>query len=111
MALDLDIVGFRVTKRVSLSKVKPVEIKVVVKNNSDITGDGVVTVVGTQNGADVITMTMPVSDPVGNGRTTVDFDPYLPIAVGNIEWTATMDDGDGALDPGDEAMATTRVVD
>ena len=106
--LDLDIAGFRVTKRVSLSHLKQVGISLTVKN------DGIVnsatrpaTVVGMQNGSQVYNVTLEVSDPVGNGRSKFDFPPYTPTASGDITWTATIADDD----PDDDtATATTRVI-
>ena len=108
--LDLDVVGFRVTKRVRLSKVKPIRIKVVVKNLSMVAGAGTATVVGMQGSGVVYEESMPVTDAVGNGRTTVNFPPFTPDTAGNILWTVTIADGDGVLDPGDEATAGTKVV-
>ena len=105
--LDLDIAGFRVTKRVSLSSMKPVAIKLVVKNAGMVEGSGDATVVGMQNGMMVYSETMAVTDPVGNGRTTYEFPAYTPAAIGDIMWTATIVDGD----PDDDtATAVTRVV-
>ena len=63
-----------------------------------------------QNDTQVYIKTEPVSDPVGNGRTTVDFTPFTLTAAGDISWTVTIDDGDGAPDEGDEDTAVTRVV-
>ena len=105
--LDLDIAGFRVTKRVSLSSAKPVAIKLVVKNAGMVEGSGDATVVGMQNGMMVYSETMAVTDPVGNGRTTYEFPAYTPEVIGDIMWTATIVDGD----PDDDtATAVTRVV-
>lgn len=105
--LDLDIAGFRVTKRVSLSRVKPVAIKLVVKNGGMVEGSADATVVGMQNEMIVYSETISVTDPVGDGRTTYEFPAYTPEAIGDIMWTATIADVDPDVD---EATAVTRVV-
>jgi PKD repeat protein len=109
--LDLDIAGFRVTKRVSGKRVKPIAIKLVVKGDTTITGsvnatESVsVTVTGTQNGVEVYSET--ISDLSSTGRTTVSLPAYTPEATGNINWTVTLIDADPDID---EATATTKVV-
>ena len=106
--LDLDIAGFRVTKRVSLSHVKQVGITLTVKNDGVInSATRPATVVGMQNGIEVYSETLAVSDPVGNGRSKFSFPPYTPTVSGDITWTATIADDD--LDD-DTATATTTVV-
>lgn len=104
---DLDIAGFRVTKRVSFRRVKPVQIKLVIKNQSGISASTVATVVGVQNGSEVfIRKDIPVTDLVGNERTTFVLE-YTPVGSGNILWTATIDDAD----PDDDVKtATTKIV-
>lgn len=111
--LDLDIAALRVTKRVSFSRVKPVFLKLVVKNGASVEGSALATIIGVQNGMEVYNETLTVTDPVGNGRTTFDdgsvppVPPYTPMAAGDILWTATIADDDLDLD---EATAVTRVV-
>jgi cysteine-rich repeat protein len=105
--LDLDIAGFRLTKRVRLTHLKPVSIKLVVKNNGTVDGTANATVVGVLNAVEVYNQTLTVSDPVGNGRTTFLFPAYTPVDAGDIQWTATIADTDPDID---EATATTRVV-
>jgi cysteine-rich repeat protein len=102
LRVDLDIVGFRVTKRVSLSRPKAIVNKLVVKNNGAINGNALVTIM--RNGNPVYTEI--VSAQVGQ-RVTIQFSPNPPTDRGNIEWRATVKDED--LDV-DEETATTKVV-
>ena len=91
-----------------MKKPKVINIKLVVKNNG--TANGAMrpaTVVGMQNGVEVYSMTLDVSDPVGNGRTTFNFPDYAPSRAGDIIWTATIADDDPDIDT---ASATTTVV-
>lgn len=111
--LDLDIAQLSVTKRVSVSRVRPVDIKLVVKNNGTVEGSALATITGEQNGIVVYSETLTVTDAVGNGRTRYDdgstppIPPYTPTASGDILWTATIADDAPDID---EATATTRVV-
>jgi hypothetical protein len=67
--------------------------------------------VGVQNGLQVYGETLPVSDPIGNGRSKFSFPPYTPVATGDITWTATIADDDTSDDLTDDtATAVTRVV-
>ncbi len=104
--VDLDIAKFKVTKRVRLAKVKPVGIQLTVKNSGVVEGDAPATVTGVQNGVEVYSVTVTVSDAVGNGRTKFDFPDFIPTDAGDIVWTATIADGDPDAD---EATATTVV--
>ena len=107
--LDLDIAGFRVTKRVKLARVKQVGITLTVKNDGDINSQTrPATVIGMQNGGEVYSETLAVSDAVGNGRSKFPFPPYTPDAPGDITWTVTIADDDPDVDM---ATATTKVVD
>lgn len=106
--LNLDPVALRVTKRVSLTRVKPIGIKVVIKNVGTVEGSADAAVVGVQNGVEVYNETLVVTDPVGNGRTRFDFPSYTPAAAGDILWTATV--VDAVSTDLDELLATTRVV-
>ncbi|MHA2062347.1 MAG: PKD domain-containing protein, partial [Candidatus Sifarchaeia archaeon] len=108
IVLDLDIAQFRTTKRVRLARVKPVGIKLVVKNNGDVNSQTrPANVIGIQAGVEVYNRTMDVSDPVGDGRTRFEFPVFTPNAVGDIMWTATIADDDPDVD---FTTATTRVV-
>lgn len=109
VVVDLDIVQFKVTKRVRLANVKPIGIQLTVKNNSAVNGTEtrVATVTGVQGSVEVYRQTLDVSDPAGNGRTKFDFPSFTPEAGGDIIWTATIADDD----PDDDvATATTNVV-
>jgi hypothetical protein len=104
---DLDIAGFRATKRLSLRREKPVKIKLVVVNTSGISGSGTVTLAG----YDVYDQPLfkesqpPISLADGE-RVTLMFN-YMPTASGIFTWTATISDDD----PDDDAAtATTKIV-
>jgi hypothetical protein len=104
---DLDISRFNVTKRVSLSREKPIAIILVVQNTG--TADGrecPATVVGIQNSIEVYNETVYVSDPVGKGPSTCHFPDCTPEDPGDIQWTATITDYDPDAD---EATASTIV--
>jgi hypothetical protein len=121
--IDLDIVRFQVhPKRVSLSKgKKPIEAKLTVKNDgvfNSQTRDA--TLIGTQDGVTVYFATIPVSDEVGDGRSTFTFpacslpgpcpgvDPSVLLSTDdNIHWEVVIDDDDTDVDV---ATATTTVV-
>ena len=105
-ALDLDIARFSVTKSVRLTRVKPIKIKLVVKNNGIVEEPGMATVVGVQDVEEVYNLTMQVSDKVSGGGTTHFFPEYTPKVLGDIMWTATIDDDDADVD---EATALTVV--
>jgi PKD repeat protein len=104
--VDLDIAGFRVTKRVSLKRVKPIGIRLVVRNNGSVNGGErrSATVAGTQNGIEVYRF---VSELTGDSRSTLQFEPYTPEVVGDITWIVTINDDDNDVD---EATAITKVV-
>ena len=107
--LDLDIAGFRVTKRISRKRVKPIEIRLVVRNNGSVNAEEKrsVTVVGMQNNVVVMRYDLEVS--AGNRRTTLPIEPpYQPVAPGDIMWTVTIYDDDDT--DADEATAVTKVV-
>ena len=111
--LDLDLNALRVTKRVSLARVKPVVLKLVIKNNSTVEGSALATITGLQNGAQVYNEILTVTDGVGGGASTFDNESvpailaFVPTVAGDILWTATIDDNDPDLD---EITAVTRVV-
>jgi hypothetical protein len=105
--LDLDIKGFRVTKRISLKKVKGVVIKLEIKNDGEVDSvERTARVTGVQNSVEVYNKTMLISDPVGHGHTSWIFPSYTPTAAGDIKWTAAITDDDPDID---EAMAKTKV--
>lgn len=106
--IDLDIAGFRVTKRVSVKRMKPIEIRLVIKNNGSVNGGErrPATVVGTRNGKFVKQYDFEVS--AGERRTTLTLEPpYETDEVGDIVWTATIEDD--VID-NDKATAVTKVV-
>ncbi len=107
--LDLDIVGFKVNKRFSLTKGRDaIGITLTVKNDGAINSQTrPATVIGVQNGDQVYGETLPVSDAVGDGRSRFDFPSFTPTELGDITWTATIADDDPDIDT---ATAVTRVV-
>ena len=104
--LDLDIAGVRVGKRVSLRRVKPIAIKLVIKNNGAIDGSASASLTGTQNGATVYNELVDVNVTVGQ-RAGIKFPAFEPTAAGNIQWSVTVADEDPDVD---DATAVTRVV-
>jgi hypothetical protein len=111
--LDLDVASLKVTKRVSLTRVKPVGLKLVAKNYGTVEGSALATIIGVQNAVEVYNETLTVTGAVGNGRTTYDdasvpaIPPFVPTDAGDILWTATIDDDDPDIDV---ATAVTTVV-
>jgi hypothetical protein len=111
--LDLDVASLKVKKRVSLTRVKPVVLKLVVKNTGTVEGSALATITGMLNGVEVYNETLTVTDSVGNGRTTYDdasvpaIPPFVPTVAGDILWTVTLDDDDPDID---EITAVTTVV-
>ena len=104
--LDLDIKSFSVTKKVSLTRVKPLTIKLTVSNKGTIEGSAPATLTGMQNGGMVHEQTLMVTDAVGNGSARYTLDPYTPNATGEILWTLVIDDSD----PDDDVETATTVV-
>ena len=96
--LDLDIKGFKVTSKVKLEKVKPIEIRLDIKNDSQVEGQGQATVIGMQNGVEIYRQSLTVSDPVGGGHTRYYFPGYTPTVIGKITWTVTLTDNDPDVD-------------
>jgi hypothetical protein len=103
--LDLDIARFKATKRVSVDGT--VEISLAVANNGTIEGSCPATVIGIQDSVEVYNETIEVSDAIGKGPTTHDFPTFTPPTVGDILWTAIVEDEDPHDD--DEATAGTTV--
>ena len=104
--LDLDIKRFSVTRKISLTRVKPVVIKLTVNNGGVTEGSAPATVTGMQNGVLVHEQTLDVTDGVGNGSTRYTLDPFTPLAVGEIQWTMVIADGD----PDDDVATATTAV-
>lgn len=108
--LDLDIKKFKVSSEIELKEeeAKSIKIRVDIKNSGMVDGQGVVTVVGVQNGVEVYRESMNVSDPVGGGHSRFMFPSYTPSAGGEIVWTASLTDDDPDMDV---QVETTRVKD
>jgi hypothetical protein len=111
--LDLDVASFRVTKRVSLTRLKPVGLTLVVRNMGTVEGSALATITGMQNGTEVYNETLTVTDTIGNGRTTYNdssvpsIPPFMPTVEGDILWRATITDDDPDID---EVTAVTTIV-
>ena len=111
--LDLDVASLKVTKRVSLQRVKPIGITLGVKNNGTVEGTAFATITGMQNGIEVYNETLTVTDAVGNGRTKYNdrsvpsIPTFEPRFEGDILWRVTIAD----TDPDNDAVtAVTTVV-
>jgi len=104
--LDLDIAGVRASKRVSLRRVKPIAVKLVIKNNGTIDGRASASLTGTQNGVTVYNEVVDVNVTVGQ-RAGIKFPAYEPAAAGDIQWSVTIADEDPDVD---DATTVTRVV-
>jgi PKD repeat protein len=102
--LDLDIDTLSVSKTGRVGKSIPVQLKV--KNNGNVLGQAIATVIGVQNGDEVYRLRLNVFDDIGKGTTTFDFGSYTPTVAGDILWTATIADEDPDEDM---AEATTSV--
>lgn len=104
--LDIDIARLATTKRVSLNRIKPVEIKIAVTNPGTLGGAAEATLVGVQNGTQIYNETIAVSAPAG-GSARYKFPAYLPTATGLIDWSVTLTDEDPDID---QAGASTKIV-
>jgi len=102
-ALDLDIAALSISKSVRVGK--PISIKLSVENRGSVSGQAFATIVGRMNGVEVYGWRQNVFDDLGKGSTTFTFPAYTPSAVGTINWTAVIDDGDPDMD-----LATTTTV-
>lgn len=106
-AVDLAIADFQVVKRIWLKPLKPIEIKLMVKNNGTVDNTRNANIIGIQNGVEVYDQTVQVSAVVGStDGKTYEFSTYTPNFVGNILWIATIKDDDTIFD---QALATTTV--
>ncbi len=105
--VDLDIAKFKVRRELRLRQGQRTAVRLWVRNDSDLDEPREATVVGEQNGAVVYSHDLAVEDRPGNrGLTPYRLPGFQPTAVGDILWTATIDD-DAADD--DTAVAVTRV--
>lgn len=104
---DLDVRDFKVRKEIKMEKVRPIDIRLDVKNNGLAEGQGTATVIGIQNGVEVYNQSLPVSDAVGKGHRRYYFPSYLPTASGEIVWTLSLSDDDPDID---EAVEVTTVI-
>jgi hypothetical protein len=103
---DIDIQVFKASTVIKLGKGRPIELRLDVRNNGSVEGQGTATLIGMQNGVEVYNQSLPVTDAVGNGPGRYYFPSYTPSAAGDIVWTLTLSDDDP---DNDTMMATTRV--
>ena len=99
--VKLTIDRFRATKSVRVARKQRIELELRVRNNGTVDGSAPATVVGIQNGVQIYTQTLAVSDRKGGGATSFALAPYTPTVAGNITWTVTLQ--------GATATATTEV--
>lgn len=106
---DLDITRFRVSRiiRYRNGGTKAIGITLTVTNEGTLPGSAFAEVTGTRSdGVVVYREVLEVTDDVGGRPSAFEFPAYVPEAVGDISWTATLDDGYPDVD---EASATTHV--
>ncbi len=93
--VDLDIHDFRVRNRTRVDLGQKVKIQLWVKNPGSVDEPRMAHVVGEQNGESVYDEELMVEDRVGNqGVTKFSLPSFKPSEVGDILWTATIDDDD-----------------
>lgn len=105
--VDLDIISFGVSKKISLARVKPIGIKLVINNAGSVDEPRQASVTGEQGGVVVYNETFTVSAAVGGGRTTFKPPSYTPVAIGDIIWTATIADDNPDVD---QASAVSKIT-
>jgi hypothetical protein len=105
--LDLDIGSFKVPFRNRLSQEKPITLQLVVTNSGAVDIAASATVVGVQNSVEVYNKSMNVSAPLGGNVKVFKFSFFTPTSTGNINWTATINDGNP---DNDTANAATTVL-
>jgi len=114
--LDIDIKRFQVSKRISLKRIKPIELKLVASNMSVSDGSASstaaksvnVNVTGILGGSQVYNQTITVD--IESDRLNILLPEYLPPTnsdIGDIEWTVEIIDEDPDADI---ATAKTKVV-
>ena len=105
--VDLDAVKLKPTKKVSLTRGKPIRLRVWIKNPGALDESRVATLSGVQGGVEVYSATLDVSDRPGDEAATKhSFPRFTPSAVGDVLWTVSI----AADDPDVDAMsAVTRV--
>ena len=104
--VDLDIKSLSVSKSVRISRGGSIEVKLGVQNNGSVNLAVPSTIVGVQNGVQVYNQTINVSAPVGR-RANITFPSFTPTTTGNINWTATINDGNP---DNDTATAVSKVT-
>lgn len=88
-----------------LKKAKPIKIWLDVENHSKVSGQGIATVIGIQDGIEIYRASMSVYANRGK-HSQVSFPSYLPTAGGKIKWTVTLVDDNP---DNDTKSATTKV--
>jgi hypothetical protein len=107
VVLDLDIQQLRLRpNQVRLSRNESITITLSVRNGGTTAGSAPATVVGVQNGIEIYNETRTVTHPVRGGNTGFTFTPFTPTVLGDITWTATIEDTNPDADT---VTTTTRV--
>ena len=108
-ALDVDISQLQVDKKYEIGgkKSKPIKIFVNVVNRSRTNDVRMISVVGVQNGVEVYRQILNAVPKLTGKGAHIPFPEYVPLAAGQIEWTATLEDNDPDADV---ATATTLVT-
>ena len=102
---NLNIVYFWVTDEVELKEPKPIRFWLVVKNTTQVEGQGIATLVGVQNGVEFYRRSITVTDPVGGGYSSFKFPDATAMVEGKIIWTLTLVDNTNT----DVRTRTTKV--
>lgn len=111
-ALDIDISNFQVDKKYEIGddRARPIKIFATVVNRSRTNEARQLTVIGLQNGAEVYRRSMnAMPKPRGNGAR-ITFPDYVPVAAGQIDWTATIEDNDPDADIATAVTLVTVLV-
>jgi hypothetical protein len=103
---DFDIKSIRATGRVRLSSGKTSDVKLTLTNEGGATDVAQLTLTAVQNGNQIFGVTQIVQQDANNGRAVIEAS-VTPTEVGDIEWTASLLDGDPDVDI---ASDTTTVL-
>jgi hypothetical protein len=103
--VDLDIATFRVPNAVRVGRALGA-VTVTVRNNGTFNAPRTATLTATQNGVQVLTRSLLVSDPVGGGTTQFVIPTFTPAAAGSISWRFEIFDDNPDVDV---ATGTTSV--
>jgi len=103
--VDLDIARFTVPNNGRVGRALSA-VSINVNNGGTVNGLRTATLTGTQNGVQVYSQSLQVSDPPGGGTSQFAFPAYTPTALGTITWRVEIFDDDPDVDV---ATGTTAV--